>query len=139
MTATIERLLGTLQWAARQPGLGAVIVGECHPTTSDRPEANDLVLAEPTSNRTLALFEVCDVASRGDGNKKERESLAKLRCAETVPEDGVRRFLGTSPEFARFLVSPRRRARHYSYLAHLSDDGLETAILEIVCRLTASS
>ncbi len=139
MTATIERLIGTLDWAATQPDLRDAIVSECHPTTSDEPEANDLVLAEPANGRTLALFEVCDVASRSDGNKKERKSLAKLGCSEAVPEDGIRRFIGVSQDFAELLLSPRRRARAYAYRAHAANDGLGTTLLEVVFDLAGNA
>lgn len=62
--------------------------------------------------------EVCDVASSNAGqNKKEKNDLKILGCAEIVPVDGVDRFTATSSEFAAALTSPKRKwsMLHYRY------------------------
>lgn len=132
MVATVERLIGTLQWLLSESGFERAVVARCHPTTSDAPSANDLVLEDPTG-RTLARVEICDVvAARGDGNRKEASCLRKLGCTEEVPRDGVRRFIGTSPEFARHLTRRRRTTSHYRFQRHEANDPPATAVMELL-------
>ena len=82
--ANIERLIDALRWAQEDSsGLSNYRVYVCHPTTSsgrnDEAKAandHDLVLIGP--NGELAKFEVSDVASLRDGNRKEEKDLIRL-------------------------------------------------------------
>ena len=54
--------------------------------------------------------EVCDVASNSAGsNGKEKKDIRNLGCNVAVPEDNVRRYICTSPEFASALTSEKRK------------------------------
>lgn len=113
--ATVERTIDSLSWCETQfPNL---IVDQCHPSTSDDPDGNDIVLVD--SEGTIQVrIEVCDVASNRAGqNGKEKSDLANLGCSSNVPKDNVSRFIGTSKEFAAALSSPKRKWKnlHYFY------------------------
>jgi hypothetical protein len=79
--ATLERLMDALRWTmSAGSGLSEYRIQLCHPTTSseikddDAPD-HDLVLSGPGG---AALFEVSDVASSKDGNRKEKKDLRSL-------------------------------------------------------------
>ncbi len=44
IAATIERLIDALEWFGAQAEYSQLIVGECHPSTSDAAAGNDIVL-----------------------------------------------------------------------------------------------
>jgi hypothetical protein len=134
MVATLERLVAALGWFEQHPAFTGLKVKECHPSTSSAQGSNDLML-EDASGAVLVRCEVCDVASNSAGsNGKERKDIAGLGCANGVPSDGVRRFLCTSPEFARALQSPKRKWAHclYRYRGFAAADGSGTVLLEVV-------
>ena len=103
-------------------------VKECHPSTSSAKGSNDLML-EDTIGVVVVRCEVCDVASDSAGsNGKERKDVASLGCADGVPDDGVRRFLCTSPEFAR-AAAQRGLARAQEFGSAAFADGMRHAYL----------
>jgi hypothetical protein len=139
MTATLERLIAVLEWFTRDRKFAGSRVSECHPSTSDSEDGNDLVLTDHGGN-VIARVEVCDVvSSSSDGNSKEPSSLNKLGCQTHVPSDGVARFLVTSPEFGSYIGNDKRkwRRKHYRYESHLAGDHANTVILAI-CNQTPS-
>lgn len=90
--ATVERLLDALGWAIENGWAQSVL--ECSPTTSG--------VAGPSDIRTRgvegeAWFEVSDVVSARDGNRKLQTDLARLELATA----GVATFLVTSPSWER--------------------------------------
>ncbi len=113
--ATTERTMEALEWlAVKYPNL---TVRECHPSTSDFEDGNDIVLVDQ-NNDVKVRCEVCDVASNNPGqNGKEKKDLGNLGCSETVPSDEVDRFIATSVEFAAALTSSKRKwpLMHYRY------------------------
>lgn len=118
--ATLERLLDTLLWAQSiESGLSDYQVVVCHPTTSSDKNNitrsdNDLILVGP--NTHVAKFEISDVASSRDSNRKEKKDLVSLGVLETgraVEEFNLqwpqeRLFLVVSEEFAKRLRQPTR-------------------------------
>jgi hypothetical protein len=120
--ATVERTIDTLKWCASQyPNLS---VEQCHPSTSDDPGGNDIVLVD-NDGEIRVRIEVCDVASNKAGhNGKEKSDLKNLGCALCVPLDGVSRFIATSEEFASALNSGKRKWQtlHYFYKAFLVEE-----------------
>ncbi|MFC1776128.1 hypothetical protein ACFL3I_02150 [Pseudomonadota bacterium] len=113
--ATTERTIEALEWlAAQYPDL---TVRECHPSTSDFQGGNDIVLVDQ-NNEVKVRCEVCDVASSKPGqNGKEKKDLGNLGCSETVPSDGIDRFIATSNEFAAALAGSKRKwsLMHYRF------------------------
>ncbi|WGW01753.1 hypothetical protein QF117_13330 [Vibrio sp. YMD68] len=111
--ATVERTIDTLKWCANEyPNLR---VDQCHPSTSDDPDGNDIVLVG-NDGEVRVRIEVCDVASNKAGqNGKEKSDLKSLGCALCVPLDGVSRFIATSEEFASALNSDNRKWQTYHY------------------------
>lgn len=107
ITATIERLIAAMEWFARE--LPTCSIHECHPSTSDDANGNDLVLVNGSGD-IVVRCEVCDVASSNAGsNGKEKKDIRNLGCSEEVPDDNVRRFICTAPEFATALTSEKRK------------------------------
>jgi hypothetical protein len=116
--ATMERLLDVLQWTqTNESQLSHFVVERCHPTTSSAPEVvddHDLVLVGPSEVK--AKFEVSDVTSERDGNRKEEKDLTSLGVLPARrPREGLsgrwpsgRLFLAVSEEFARRLQKPTR-------------------------------
>ena len=107
--ATMERLMDALRWAMTdESGLGKYRVDLCHPTTSSGDEDSnvadhDLVLSGPSG---VALFEVSDVASSKDGNRKEEKDLRSLGLL--VEGQGESKFRVTAwPPGRLFLVVSR--------------------------------
>jgi hypothetical protein len=123
--ATMERLLDALSWAQTPAsGMSSWTVALCHPTTSSTPGDGsvadyDLVLRGPDGE--AAWFEVSDVASTSDGNRKEERDLRSLgvlregKGAERfeLPWPKARVFLVVSTEFAGRLRTRRWQAFHY--------------------------
>jgi hypothetical protein len=134
MVATLERLVAAIVWFQAQPRYEDLRVSECHPSTSSAKGSNDLMLAAE-DGQIVVRCEVCDVASRSAGqNGKESKDLKSLGCAEGVPDDGVRRFICTSPEFAGALQSTNRKSGKWPHRYRgisLGDAG-DTVLLEIV-------
>ncbi|MBA3312708.1 MAG: hypothetical protein M3552_11830 [Planctomycetota bacterium] len=134
IVATLERLIPALEWFDRQSIYRDYRVAECHPSTSSAKDGNDLVLSE-LGGQVVVRCEVCDVASGSAGqNGKEAKDLRSLGCAASVPADGVRRFICTSPEFARAIASPKRlwSKKSYRYRSIPVGDEGSTVLLEVV-------
>jgi hypothetical protein len=87
ISATVERLLDALGWAIQNEWAASVI--ECNPTTSSRPGPPDL---RTVGERGEAWFEVSDVVSRRDGNRKLQTDLERLR---RVPIHAARFLVGS--------------------------------------------
>jgi hypothetical protein len=144
--ATLERLLDFLRWSAESGSeFSSYRVERCHPSTSsDKPNAaeldNDLVLESQSGER--AYFEISDVASESDGNRKLQKDLASLRVlaedargrflpAEHWPEGRV--FVIVSAEFAGGLL----RRKHswveagHGHFAESVPIGADTVLIEI--------
>lgn len=134
--ATLERLLDAAAWA--EHNLEGFLVRICNPTTSSSTEADDhdLVLADPSGN--VAKFEVCDVTSAKDGNRKELKDLCSLGVLDPDGADvscwpTARVFLVVSPEFA---VRMRKSNRHglkrgvFHYREHVTPVG-DTRVFEV--------
>jgi hypothetical protein len=119
--ATLERLIDTLDWVETHPELGSAVAVTCNPTTSSAPrrknqtrQADDHDLVLETPNRTRWRFEVADVASKNDGNKKEMKDLLSLGIPVSHDSSAFgwptgRCFLVVSSEFS---VRLRRHTRH---------------------------
>lgn len=133
LVATIERLVAGLAFLATYRTYGALQVGQCHPSTSDDAEGNDIVLVTGRGETAVRL-EACDLVSEArDGNGKEASLLSKLGCTDEVPASGVGLFIATSPEFARYLSGRKRRwaSKHYSYTVHDANDTADSRVLEV--------
>jgi len=134
MVATLERLIAALGWFEQQPECHGLRVKECHPSTSSAKGSNDLML-EDDKGRVAMRCEVCDVASSSAGqNGKERKDIESLGCTNSVPADGVRRFICTSPEFARAIQSGKRQweQRQHRYREFAVGDQGNTVLVELV-------
>jgi hypothetical protein len=134
MVATLERLIAALGWFEQEPEFRGLRVKECHPSTSSTKGGNDLML-EDAAGIVAVRCEVCDVASASAGqNGKERKDIASLGCADRVPDDGVRRFICTSPEFARGIQSTKRKwaERHHRYREWSVGDVGGTMLVELI-------
>jgi len=132
--ATVERTIAALKWFENK--FVHTTVRECHPSTSDNAEGNDIVLVDSKEN-IIIRCEVCDVVSSTAGqNGKEKKDINNLGCAEGMPEDDVRRFIATSSEFASALVSEKRKWKDLPYRYKWNDSGMSdgTVLLEIVAR-----
>ena len=107
IAATVERLIAAIDWFATQEREWRI--HECHPSTSDESNGNDLVMIN-ASGDIVARCEVCDVASSNAGsNGKEKKDIRNLGCASEVPDDNIRRYICTASEFATALTSPKRK------------------------------
>ena len=116
IAATLERLVDAIEWFATQLEAGCSIL-ECHPSTSDETNGNDLVIVD-NAGHIVVRCEVCDVISqRAGSNGKEKKDIKNLGCSEFVPRDGVARYICTAPEFAAALTSFKGalRSRPYRY------------------------
>jgi hypothetical protein len=131
IVATTERLLAAIAWFCNEsPGS---TIQACHPSTSDDAAHNDLVLADATGQVTVRC-EVCDVVSRkASTNGKEKKDLMNLGCINEVPQDGTRRYICTSPEFASALTSLKRwrTPRFYRYEEMRVGDATDSRLLFI--------
>ena len=134
VTASLERLIAALNWFSREEGLRSLILAECRASAGGATDSYSIVLSNERG-KTRVLCEVCDVASGVAVQLgKEREYLWRLGCQSTVPSDGVRRFICTSPEFAA-LVQKEQRDRQriaHRYVLHQINDEAQTVLLEIV-------
>lgn len=130
--ATLERLIDALAWieALREPR-GAQVIA-CNPTTSSLRRTksaprdatdHDLVIGGSAGERWT--FEVSDVASKKDGNRKELKDLVSLGVC-TFGGGKVRKwprgrcFLVVSSEWAERMARTDRhglRRGHFHYLA----------------------
>jgi hypothetical protein len=140
--ATLDRLIDAIEWSVSAlPEFGRVCI--CHPTTSSSKQSdgadNDLILMDARGRR--CRFEVSDVASEKDGNRKEERDLMSLgvllpgrgeeRLKVQWPVD--RLFLVVSTEFARGVMKRKPlwiRMNHVLYQKH--DAGAETQVLEVL-------
>ena len=127
--ATTERTIAALNWfASTYPESH---VRECHASTSDFTEGNDIVLID-NSDSIVVRCEVTDVISSSAGqNGKEKKDLKNLGCSALVPDDGIDRYIATSPEFAAALSSPSRKwaSYHYLYERHKTNAQDQTTLL----------
>jgi hypothetical protein len=117
IAATVERLIDAIAWFAAQPHGECYSILECHPSTSDEADGNDLVIID-AQGKIVIRCEVCDVASsNASSNRKETKDIRNLGCNEAVPDDGIDRYVCTSPEFASALASPKRKwgSKPYRY------------------------
>jgi hypothetical protein len=131
--ATVERLIDAIEWFAGQPQNKGYSILECHPSTSDDTGGNDLIIID-TANRISVRCEVCDVVSSNAGsNKKEEKDIRNLGCNELVPQDGVKRYICTSREFAMALTNSKRKwaVKPYRYKLIETGGSSETCMLLI--------
>lgn len=131
--ATTERTISALYWLA--DNYPTTEVKECHASTSDDKNGNDIVLVDKYSGQLKVRCEVTDVASTSAGqNGKEKKDLKTLGCETEVPEDGIDRFIATSHEFAMALTSIKRKWNllHYRYQIYESTRADHTTLLKIV-------
>lgn len=138
--ATMERLLDALAWAQTDAsGMSSWEVTLRHPTTSSAPgdgtvADHDLVLRGPAGE--AAWFEVSDVASASDGNRKEERDLCSLRVLREAK--GTERFNLTWPRARVFLVvstefAGRLRSRRWPHLTYRTfAAGVGTVVAEVV-------
>lgn len=130
--ATTERTIDAIKWLSdKYPHL---TVRECHASTSDLEEGNDIVLIDSDGNVEVRC-EVCDVVSRKPNqNNKEKKDLKKLGCYSHVPVDGVHRYIATSKEFALALTSTKRKwgNKHYRYESTPTELPHQTYMLAII-------
>ena len=132
LAATIERLIAAIQWFSESEPHHHLTIRECHPTTSDG--GNDLILQD-SDRVTRVLCEVCDVASSNAGaNGKEKKDISSLGCSDSVPDDGIERYICTSPEFAAALSSSGRKWKqlHYRYETLSTGCPNRTCLLKLV-------
>lgn len=123
IAATVERLMDSIQWFAAQPEYKRCSILECHPSTSDEANGNDVVIVDPDRG-IVVRCEVCDVASSNAGsNNKEKKDINNLGCTQTVPQDGIARFICTAPEFAAALTSRGRKWQSKPYRYELIETG----------------
>ncbi len=109
IVATVERLMDAIEWFAAQPQNKGHSILECHPSTSADVGGNDLVIID-RDRQIVIRCEVCDVVSSNAGsNNKEKKDIRSLGCDEFVPQDGVSRYICTSPEFATALANSKRK------------------------------
>ena len=145
--ATVERLLDVLDWVSENAEMKGFRNRICHPTTTSRSKSggnreNDLMLVNGTMT---ANFEISDVASNKDGNRKLPKDLISLGVLdkEWKPTPDNRYFLGISFEFSQRLLinqnnsserkSPNCYLRLVYPLAHeTSRDDLNTYIWEVM-------
>lgn len=131
IAATVERLIGAIEWFSGE--FPSYSIRECHPSTSDEALGNDLVLIDG-SGTIVVRCEVCDVASSSAGsNGKEKKDIRNLGCTQQVPDDNVRRYICTAPEFARALTNGKRKwaAVPYRYKQIVTGDAAESRLLLI--------
>ncbi len=132
LLATVERLIDALEWFAHHDEFKDMTVLACHPSTSSGTgkagKGSDLVLGH-NENTPLVLCEVSDIASSKDGNKKEKRDLKSLGYDEGygVPDDGKRRFLCLSTQFAE----PRKNKPFYKEGLYGTQSN-DTTLLEVV-------
>jgi hypothetical protein len=134
--AILERLIAALNWFSREEDFRALIVAKCRASSDDVMDSFDIMLSNERG-KTKVLCEVCDIASGMPGQqRKQREYLwRRLGCQATVPDDGVRRFICTSPEFAAAFQKETRENQRiiHDYRVHQVDEA-HTMLLEIVCQ-----
>ena len=131
--ATTKRTISSLCWLAKQHPSASL--RECHSSTSDDTEGNDIVLVSPETGKVLVRCEVTDVTSKKPGqNGKEEKDIKNLGCEEYVPNDGATRYIATSHEFSSALTSEKRKwaAMHYRYIPHETKFADRTVLLEVV-------
>jgi hypothetical protein len=133
IVATLERLIDALDWFSKQPQNKGYKIRECHPSTSDEKNGNDLVIVDSRGNIAIRC-EVCDVvSSKASSNNKEASDLKKLKCDKGVRSDGVARYICTSSEFAQALTSSGRlwKTKRYRYSFIEINDTAGTCLLLI--------
>ena len=144
--ATLERLIDVLRWSMTPvSGLSDYFITKCHPTSSSdkggssTERDHDLVLEGPDGK--VAYFEVSDVVSPKDKNRKEIKDLINLgvlsgkqnapSLSDHWPEG--RLFLVVSSEFEEGLLSRKPKwigEGHCQYKSfHISES---TRVLEIL-------
>jgi hypothetical protein len=134
ISATVERLIAAIEWFASHFGDDGSRILECHPSTSDEDDGNDLVIVNGNGEITVRC-EVCDVASSNAGsNGKERKDIRNLGCNRRVPDDDVARYICTAPEFAAALTASRRKwdDKPYRYEMIELNDASESCLLHIL-------
>jgi hypothetical protein len=113
--ATMERLLGALNWLIGEPGFSQCRVRCCHPTTSSNPaekQDNDLMLVNEQGT-LCACFEVSDVASStSDSNQKETKDLVSLGVLKEAEKREDMMKIVAWPEWQCFLIVSEEFADH---------------------------
>lgn len=134
VTASLERVIVALTWFGSCGEFGGLTVMECHSSPDSPKSTNDIVLSDELG-QTKIRCGVRDIASDTAGEAgKERKYLRSLGCEVRVPDDGVRRFICTSTEFAAVLRSEKRdwqRVPHRYVLQH-ANEAAQIVMLEIV-------
>lgn len=136
MMATVERLISALEYFSGDPELRALVILECHPTTSSGANQPDLRLGPHLGQPETVRCEVTDIDSdNASHNNKEAEVLRAVGFGNHDPA-GVRLLVCTSVRWARALASrvgPRAELPHaYLELWRSGDLSEQTAILEVV-------
>jgi hypothetical protein len=144
--ATIERLIDALTWIQNEAsGLNDYRVWRCHPTTSSLQSEeedigdNDLILIGPDG--AYARFEVSDIVSSKDGNRKEENDLMSLglwqkdrSAISDIAWPMGRFFLVVSQDFAPRLRKPSK-SRYRAHLRYSETTVGRTSIFEITPRV----
>ncbi len=134
VTASLERLIVALAWFGSCVEFTGLTVLECHSSPGSPKNVNDIVLSDDRG-QTKVRCDVRDVASDSAGEAgKERKYLRSLGCEVRIPDDGARRFICTSTEFATVLRSEKRdwqRVPHRYVLQH-ANEAAQIVVLEIV-------
>ncbi len=134
VTASLERLIVALTWFSSCAEFTGLAVLECHSSPGSPKSVNDIVLSDDRG-QTKVRCDVRDVASDSAGEAgKERKYLRSLGCEVRIPDDGVRRFICTTTEFAAVLRSEKRdwqRVPHRYVLQH-ANEAAQIVMLEIV-------
>ena len=134
LTATIERLISVIRWFSEQAKYEGLRIKQCHPSTSDEKDGNDLVLADEDDNIRVRC-EVSDVASSNvSSNSKEKKDIKSLFGVEDITEDNIDRFICTAPEFAGALTNSKRKwdLLDYRYETVSLGDAADTRLLKIL-------
>jgi len=134
VTASLERLIVALTWFNSCRDFASLSVIECHSSPGSAKSSNDIVLSD-AQGKTTVRCDVRDVSSDSTGEAgKERKYLRSLGCEVRVPDDGVRRFICTSTDFAAVLRSEKREWQNvpHRYVLQHANEAAQIVLLEIV-------
>jgi hypothetical protein len=134
VTASLERLIVALTWFKSCREFASLSVMQCYSSPGSAKNSNDIVLSD-SHGKTTVRCDVRDVPSDSTGEAgKERKHLRSLGCEVRVPDDGVRRFICTSTEFAAVLRSEKRDWQNvpHRYVLQHANEAAQIVLLEIV-------